>query len=154
MKWRIVETRVWEVEAKDHAEALKVFNESEPSPPSETKIFTEDWWTEARCDKLAEIIRDGLDNRIGVCNDTYDWGEFGPWLEKAQKVINESFNVNLMDRKLDDYDPTPAHGRRLGTKPIVDIWVLEGADKDDDSCEWSLNLPEDIALKVLFLGGF
>lgn len=156
MKWRIVEERVWEVEAKDREEALKVFKKSEPSPPTEVDVWAEDWWTQERCDKLADVIRDSLEKRLGVCNDNYDWDEFGPWVKKAKKVIKDVLKVDLADSENED---SPSHQGRWGHHHIlgntkVGIWLFEGVDKDEDNMVWSIDLPEDTALKLLVLGGF
>lgn len=150
MKWRIVEERVWEVEAKDREEALKVFKKSEP--PAETKISAEDWWTQDRCEKLADVIRNSLKKRLGVCNDTYDWDEFGPWVKKAQKSIKELLKVDLIP--CENHEDPPSHQGRWDVDQILGVWLFEGYDKDEYNTVWSVNLPEDLALKILVLGGF
>lgn len=152
MKWRIVETRVWEVEAASREEALKVFK-SESSPPTEVHVAAEDWWTQDRCEKIADVIRKSLEKRLGVCNDTYDWDEFGPWVKKAQKSIKDVLKVDLISRE--NHEDEPSHeGRWNIVKNLVGVWLFEGYDKDEDNTVWSVDLPEEMALKLLVLGGF
>lgn len=156
MKWRIVEERVWEVEAKDREEALKVFKKSEPSPPTEVDVWAEDWWTRERCDKLADVIRDSLEKRLGVCDDNYDWDEFGPWVKKAKKIIKDVLEVDLESFcGFLDQEGKPSHeGRQDTTKNLVGVCLFEGYDKDGDNTVWSVDIPEETALKLLVLGAF
>lgn len=154
MKWRIVETRVWEVEAASREEALKVFK-SESSPPTEVHVAAEDWWTQDRCEKLADVIRESLEKRLGVCNDEYDWDKFGPWVKKAKKIIKDVLKVDLNDHE-DDSEDEPSHRGRwvIGRRQILGISLFKGVDKDNWDTVWSVDLPEDLALKLLVLGGF
>lgn len=155
MKWRIVENRVWEVEAASREEALKVFK-SESSPPTEVHVAAEDWWTQEKCEKLADVIRNSLEKRLGICNDTYDWDEFGPWVKKAQKSIKELLKVDLIpcEEWRENYEDPPSHQGRWDADQILGVWLFEGYDKDEYNTVWSVNLPEDLALKILVLGGF
>lgn len=158
MKWLIVEKRVWEVEAKDHEEALEVFKGSD-APPFQTTLVSEDWWTEERCEELAELIRQSIESRVGVCNDTYDHDEFLPWIKKANKVVKKILGVELNDRELQGEEPEH-DGRWMRPTPggvresHVGVYLLEGYDKDDETIELSLVIKEDQALKILVMGGF
>lgn len=159
MKWLIVEKRVWEVEAKDHEDALKVFEGSEASPPAETTLSSEDWWTRERCEELAELIRQSIEGRAGVCNDTYDSEEFEPWIKKAGKVVKKILGADLGVREL--HGSEPEHDGRWmkmmkdgGREPHVGVFLLEGNDKNDETIELSLVVSEDVALKILVMGGF
>lgn len=153
MKWRIVETRVWEVEAASHEEALKVFK-SESSPPTEVHVAAEDWWTQDRCEKLADVIRESLEKRLGVCNDTYDWDEFGPWVKKAKKAIKDVLKVDLISFCCEGGFEHHDQRRDSTLGPLVGVWLFEGYDKNMDNTVWSVDLPEEMALKLLVLGGF
>jgi hypothetical protein len=157
MKWLIVERRVWEVEAKDRKEALKVFKESEAPPPAETTLVSEDWWTEERCDQLAELVRQSIEGRVGVCNDAYDHDEFAKWIKKADKVVKKVLGVGLGVRELDG-DNASHDGRwRIspdGVDAQVGAYLLEGYDNNDNSIEVQITVKEDVALKILVMGGF
>jgi hypothetical protein len=154
MKWRIVEERVWEVEAEQQEDALRIFKESDPGPPAEIEVWSEDWWTEDRCDKLSQVICASLEKRLGEPPDSFSWSEFGPWIKKVKKTVKESFGVSLDVHELED-DGNPKHvGRLYEGIWEVGVWLYEGYNEEDDHVEWKLFVKEDVALKILFLGGF
>jgi hypothetical protein len=154
MKWIIVEERVWEVEAEQREDALRIFKESDPGPPAETNVSSNSWWTEERCNKLSEVICASLEKRIGAQPDSFNTVKFLPWIEKAKKVVKEVFDVVLELSELEDDDPV--HGGRWfgGGSWQVGVWLYDGYDEEDDHVEWYLNIKEEVALKILVLGGF
>jgi hypothetical protein len=154
MKWRIVEERVWEVEAEQREDALRIFKESDPGPPAETKVSSNSWWTEERCSKLSELICDSLRSRIGNPPNSFDRVAFGPWIKKAEKVTKKVFKVGLDIDELEE--DSPEHGGRwfYDGRWMVGVWLYDGYDEQDDHVSWNLNIEEEVALRVMVLGGF
>lgn len=150
-KYVIVETRVYEIEAKDGPDAVKKFHAT-PDAKRElvsSKVSCEDWFTNDRKDKIATIVRDALEGKLGDPWSIYNSGVRVPhdhperWWDSAKKILESVKGWKAGE--WEKFEDNNIHG--ISNQKIVEV----GIEEVDEEI-WYVSIPREDALKILVMG--
>lgn len=139
-KYVVIETRTYEIEAKNGPDALERFRGNAERELIKTEFSYDDWFTDDRKESLSNIIREALEEKLGEI----PWNSnTKKWWAKSKEVLNNVEGWKAAE--WEDLGEGSIHG--VSNQKVVEV----GIERVDEEI-WYVSIPREDAFKVLTLG--